>query len=110
MLRPLFALAVFTVATSSVRADKYNAYAGPNTWGPVVALKGHLGAATYTLEASPVGDTQIIGEVTYVSDGGHAVTRQFNGTITFRVGKFVGAPTVRFKEIPLGSAVTVSTK
>lgn len=108
MLRSLFTLAVLTVANGSACADRYDAYAGPTVWGPGVALKGHLGAATYTLEATPLGDTKVIGEVTYVGEGGKTVTPQFNDTITFRVGEYVGQPTVRFKGIPFGSAVTVT--
>jgi hypothetical protein len=98
---------VCLLLTASARAETYNAYAGPNTWGPAVQVKGHVGSVTYTITYSAVGNTSVIGEVTYQGPGGQ-VTKHFNGSITFTTGRVVGAPTVRFRGIPFGSAVRVT--
>src|SRR5262245_13462017 len=70
----------------TARAETYNAYAGPNTWGPALQVKGHVGSVTYTISYSAVGNTSVIGEVTYDGPGGQ-VTKQFNGSITFTTGR-----------------------
>src|SRR5262245_3496274 len=97
----LSSMVLAMAATDSAKAaDVYNAYAAPNTWGPAVALRAHLGPATYTVSYDALGKTSVIGEVTYYGPDGRWVTRQFFGSITFRTGNGVDAPTVRFKGTP----------
>jgi hypothetical protein len=103
----LTAVALWAGAASA-RADTYNANASPNTWGPPVAIKAHLGGATYTISYSALGNTTVLGEVTYTGPDGRDVTRTFHGSITFRTGLVVAQPSVRFKGVPFGSAVRVT--
>jgi hypothetical protein len=88
--------------------DYFNAYAAPNVWGPKLTLRAHLGKATYTVSYKAVGKTQVIGQVTYWATKNKEVTKEFNGSITFTTADVVATPTVRFKGIPLGSAVKVT--
>lgn len=103
---PVLAATVCLLLTVSARAETYNAYAGPNTWGPALQLN-HIGSVTYTISYSALGKTSVIGEVTYEGPGGQ-VTKQFNGSITFTTGRVVAAIKVRFKGTPFGSAVRVT--
>jgi hypothetical protein len=98
---------VWLLLTTFARADTYNVYAPPNTWGQALQVKGHIGSVTYTISYSALGNTSVIGEVTYAAANNRMVTRQFNGSITFRT-EGVGAPRVRFKGTPFGSAVRVT--
>jgi hypothetical protein len=108
-LLPLgFALAIAFVAASPANAATiFNAYAAPGVYGPTYNLPGHLGPATYTVSYKVLGKTSVTGEVTYVDGKGKLVIQPFFGSITFRTGKFVAQPKVRFRGVPTGSVVTV---
>jgi hypothetical protein len=110
MLKNSVALGLALFLAQVCPADTYNAYAPPNAWGTPVALRAHLGAATITISYRVVGDTVVVGEVAYFNKDGNEVKEMFNGEITIRTGNVVAQPKVRFKGIPLGSAVTVTTK
>jgi hypothetical protein len=104
----LVAAAVAAGTNSASAVDRYYAYAGPNTWGPSVGLKTHVGAVNYTVSYTALGNTSVVGEVSFYGPDGRPVTRQFNGSITFRTGNIISSPTVKFKGAPFGSAVNVT--
>ncbi len=105
----LLASLVVCLAVLPSDADTFNAYAGPNAWGPPVQLNAHLGPVTYTVSTTTVvGKTVVVGEVTYTNAEGRTVTQKFSKSITFRTGNVVDRPTVRFKGNPTGSAVRIS--
>lgn len=101
------ALAVVTTGAASA-ADYYNAQAGPNIWGEPIAVCAHLGPAPYTITYHALGNTSVIGEVTYYDPNGCQVTREFNGVISFRTGNVVASPKVRFKGTPFSCGVKVT--
>jgi hypothetical protein len=85
----------------------FAAYAPPMLWGPSVAVASHLGAVTYTIEYSAVGDTLVMGRVTYWKGegGGRKVTEEFRDRTTITTSNSVGTVECEFKGVPLGSAV-----
>jgi hypothetical protein len=105
----LIALLAFTTQTAYA-VDLHDAYAPPAKYGPTLSLRAHLGTATYSISYEAVGSTKVIGEVTYINAKGKEVTEEFNGSITIKCGNVVAQPKVRFKGIPLGSAVKVTVK
>lgn len=110
MVRRGFALVLVAALAGSGRSESYDAYAAPNTWGPPVLLKAHLGPINYAVSYRAVGKTQVVGEVSYLGPDGREVVQQFNGSVAFRTGNVAAQPTVRFKGVPFGSAVVVTTR
>jgi hypothetical protein len=88
------------------------AQALPNTFGPQVDVVSHLGSVAVSLSAKPLGKTTIVGEIEYWAspEDKETTKKQFYGDIQIRTGKVVGVVKVRFKGIPLGSAVEVTVK
>jgi len=74
--------------------------APPNVFGPWQTIASYGGEVQYTLSASPLGDTQIFGEVRFGAE-----TRSFADHITFRTRNEWSNVDVRFKGIPLGTAI-----
>lgn len=104
-------LGVLLLWQPSYAVDQELAYAAPaGKFGPDLALRAHLGKATYTISYKAVGKTLVLGEVDYYNEAGKLVTEPFNGTITIKTGNVVAQPKVRFKGIPTGSAVNVTVK
>jgi hypothetical protein len=116
MISPLHSLSAVCVCLAVALAltgpsnadDRLTAQAGPNVWGPKLNIRSHLGKATYTVSYKAVGNTLVVGEITYWQTKDRQVTKEFNGSITFTTADVSGTPTVRFKGIPLGSVVNVS--
>jgi hypothetical protein len=102
----LTACAALLLTACAARAETLNAYAAPNAWGPVTYLEAYLGPVTYTVRYEALGKTVVVGEVTYEGPKGRVV-KEFNGSVTFRTHG-AGRPSVRFKGLPLGSAVRVT--
>jgi len=102
---PLHADAFEAYAAPSV-ADTFDAFAPPNVWAQY-PLKGHIGPACYQVTLRPVGKTVVVGQVEYYSASGQLVVQDFQGTVMFCVGNFVGQPKIRLKGVPFGSVVTV---
>ena len=83
------------------------AYAAPNFWGPKVTVASHIGSVTYTIAYEAVGDTLVLGQVTYWKGpgGGRQVTEQFRDETTITTSNSVANVECEFKGIPFGSAV-----
>lgn len=83
----------------------YNDYAPPLTWGIWKYLTSNLGTVKYLVTASPVGSTDLTGEVKYVGPSGVIVQQQFAQSIQFTAGPDAGSVEVRFMGNPYGTAV-----
>jgi hypothetical protein len=106
-------LILATAALSSpatARAASYSAYAGPNVFGPWIQVGAYLGSVQYSVSASPVGKTAIMGEVRYYGTDGQLKVESFYGSKTVTTCDCVGTLQVRFKGLPLGTAVNVDVK
>jgi hypothetical protein len=101
------AAGLMLIATT-VHAATFSAYAGPNVFGPWTQIGSHAGAITYTINASPVGNTAIVGEVAYFAADGQRKVEPFYGSTVIRTCNCYATVQVRFKGIPLGSAVNVN--
>jgi hypothetical protein len=95
------------VTTEAGAARMFDAYAPPGAYSPWYNLPVHVGPVTYTISYEVLDKTSITGEVKYTDANGEEVTMPFDGTITFRTGKFPTVPQVRFRGMPFGSAVRV---
>lgn len=91
-------------ATRGERRE-FSAYAGPMIFGPWVNVASHIGTATFSISAEPLGSTVIVGEVRYFGSDGTQKTESFNQSVTVRTGNSIANVEVRFKGVPLGSAV-----
>lgn len=87
------------------RLNRFNAYAGPSTWGPWTQIAAHGGPVTYTITAKPVGSTVIVGRVKYFGRDGKQHIETFRGSTTITTGNSWATVRVSFKGIPTGSAV-----
>jgi len=84
----------------------FNIWAPPNFFGPWVIVASHGGVVRYTIQASAVGSTLVIGEVKYYSQTGERI-EQFRDVARITTGNAWANVRVRFKGIPLGSSVEV---
>jgi hypothetical protein len=85
--------------------SSFTAYAPPLFFGPWSVATSHTGRARVRLSASPIGDTEIFGEVRYYDSSNTQVVKSWHRQITFDVGDSYANIEVRFKGVPLGSAV-----
>ena len=104
----LGALTTGLLLTPTAHASTYSAYAGPNVFGPWIQIGAHAGAVAYSIKATPVGSTTIVGEVAYFGVDGQRKVEPFYGSTVIRTCHCVGTIQVHFKGIPTGSAVTVT--
>lgn len=88
----------------STLSRTFNAYAGPNVWGPWVQIAAHGGSVGYSISYEAVGSTLVIGAVYYYGSGGW-VTQQFRDSISIRTGNVWATVHVCFRGTPFGSAV-----
>lgn len=88
-------------------ARNFIGYAGPLLWGPSVTVATHIGSVTYTIEYNAVGDTVVMGRVTYWkgSGAGRKVTEEFRDSTTITTSNSVATVECEFKGVPLGSTV-----
>jgi hypothetical protein len=100
-------LAAIAAVPSLARAGTHHAYAPPNVFGPWVQVGAHSGAASFSISASPVGSTAIVGEVRYYGADGRLRIEPFYGPKSIQTCNCYGTVQVRFKGVPLGSAVDV---
>lgn len=93
--------------SQAFQARAFVGYAAPNVWGPSVTVATHLGVVTYTIEYEAVGDTLVLGQVTYWKGpgAGRKVTEQFRDSTTITTANAVATVDCEFKGIPLGSTV-----
>ncbi len=83
----------------------YNAYAPPNFWGDWVTIASQTGMASFTITASPVGDTLLRGRVKYYKTARDQSTDEFLDSITIHCGDSINNIEVSFMGIPMGTAV-----
>jgi len=94
-------------ARSNLALRTFAAYAAPMIWGPDVVVASHIGSATFTISYEAVGDTLVMGRVTYYKgdDAGQKVTEEFRDETTITTSNSVANVVCDFKGIPTGSAV-----
>ncbi len=93
---------------STAHAEDHIVQAGPNVFGRWYQVGAHAGAVTYTITATPIGGSSIDGEVLYFgADGRQHQDRLVRYTV-IRTCDCVGTVKVRFRGIPLGTAVKVT--
>jgi len=84
----------------------FSAYAPPFVFGPWMTAIGGLGFATgLRIDVTPVGDTTVFGEVRYYNEASQETVQPFQGTIYISTCNCLQNVEVRFKGVPLGSAV-----
>ena len=85
----------------------FNGYAPPNFWGSWVTVASHIGSVSYRISYSAVGSTLVVAQVEYWkgSGGGSKVVEDFRDTTSITTSNSVANVRVRFKGVPLGSAV-----
>lgn len=108
----LFSLAVLPVlmaapAAQALETKEYGAYAPPNAWGAWTNAGSNWGRETLTIRADPLGKTLVLGEVRYYDATGKPVVQPFRGAVRITTGDVAAVVEVRFKGVPLGSAVRV---
>jgi hypothetical protein len=101
-------LAAIAGVASTAHAATYHAYAPPNAFGVWVQVGAHANATAFSISATPVGATSIVGEVRYFGVDGREKIEPFIGSTVIRTCNCVATVQVRFKGIPLGSAVDVN--
>ena len=76
-------------------------------WGPDTNVASHIGSVTFTITYDAVGDTLVMGRVTYYkgADAGQLVTEEFRDETTITTSNSVANVVCCFKGIPTGSAV-----
>jgi hypothetical protein len=91
----------------TLSARSFVGYAAPMTWGPDVTVASHIGSVTFKISYEAVGDTLVMGRVTYYKgDGaGAKVTEEFRDETTITTSNSVANVICDFKGIPTGSAV-----
>lgn len=89
--------------------SRLSGYAAPMIWGPDVVIGSHIGSVTYTISYEAVGDTVVLGRVTYFkgSGSGSKVTEEFRDETTITTSNSVATVVCDFKGIPTGSAVNI---
>lgn len=89
-------------------ATAFVGYAGPMMWGADVVVASHIGSVKYTISYEVVGDTLVLGRVTYFKGaaGGIQVTEEFKDETSITTAKSVANVICSFKGIPIGSAVS----
>lgn len=104
-------LATATLSSSvTARAASYSAYAGPGVFGSWTQVGAYLSSVRFSISASPVGKTAIVGEARYYGTDGQLKVEPFYGSTTVTTCNCVGTLQVRFKGLPLGTAVNVDVK
>lgn len=85
----------------------FSAYAPPMAWGPEVTVASHMGSVTYNISYRALGNTLVLGKVTYYKGPGNQdrVTEQFTHKTTITTSNSMANVLVRFRGVPLGSAV-----
>lgn len=85
----------------------FAAYAAPMIWGPDTNVGSHIGSITFTITYEAVGDTLVMGRVTYYkgAGAGQLVTEEFRDETTITTSNSVANVICSFKGIPTGSAV-----
>ena len=69
-------------------------------------IASHIGTVPYTIDYQAVGDTLVLAQVRYFAAGsGAQVTVDFSGSISIVTSNSIANIEVRFKGVPLGSAV-----
>jgi hypothetical protein len=87
---------------------RYKVWAPPNVFGDWYEVGAHTAARSFKITARPIGSTAIVGEVHYFAEDGRETIEPFTREIMIRTGNFVAPVKVRFKGIPLGTAVEVN--
>jgi hypothetical protein len=83
----------------------FAAYAGPSTWGEWVEIASHLGDVSYTITASPVGNTVLRCRVRYYKEVNNQVTEEWRSDVKIKTANVVANVEVSFMGVPFGSAV-----
>lgn len=89
--------------TFGFSCNQFDAYAPPLVYGPYEVIAEHIGSIHYSGSASPVGDTNLHGEVRYYGEGW--VEEGFIGEFAFTTGNAVATVKTHFKGNPFGTAV-----
>ena len=92
---------------ASLTARTFSGYAPPLFWGPSVHVASHIGSVTYAIDYEAIGDTLVLGRVTYFkgSGGGQKVTEEFRDSTTITTSNSVATVELEFKGIVTGSTV-----
>jgi hypothetical protein len=101
------AVRVTDAGAAALPARNFTAYAPPMIWGPDTTVASHIGTVTFTITYEAVGDTLVMGRVTYYKgpDAGQLVTEEFRDETTITTSNSVANVVCNFKGIPTGSAV-----
>ena len=83
------------------------AWAAPSMWGPWKNIRSHYGEEYINIDYEPIGDTIVYAEVKYFDKSNNEVVKPFFGSISFKTGDSIANIYVRFKGIPMGSAVRI---
>jgi hypothetical protein len=93
--------------SAAAASRTFAAYAAPMIWGPDANVGSHLGSVTFTITYEAVGDTLVMGRVTYYKGegAGQLVTEEFRDETTITTSNSVANVICNFRGIPTGSAV-----
>jgi len=101
---PIEELNNYNIANASSLIERFNSYAPPNVWGVWNQVASHGGRITFNISYKTLGDTVVYGQVNYYSEDDWK-TEDFFESVTIRTGNAWAQVKVRFKGVPLGSAV-----
>ena len=83
----------------------YTSYAPPMVWGTAwQKISSHIGVRTFTIKASPIGDTELFSKVKYYAIGGFDST-EFADEETLSTGNALAQVSVKFKGVVSGTGV-----
>ena len=87
--------------------QRHQIYAPPMIYGPWRQIAAHGGPVAFDISVTPVGDTQIVGEVRYTNRTGEKTVDRFIGDVSIRTGNVWDKIEVRLKGVPTGSSCYV---
>ena len=95
-------------ADANLLSRDFTGDAPPMIWGPDVTVASHIGSVTFTITYEAVGDTLVLGRVTYYkgAGAGSKVIEEFRDETTITTSDSVANVLCDFKGVPTGSAVT----
>ncbi|MDE1464033.1 hypothetical protein [Spartinivicinus poritis] len=84
---------------------RFAGYAPPMVWSPQTSIMGHIGSARFKIDIKTLGDTLVHSLVRYWGTSERWQETQFNGSISIRTGNAAASVYMKYKGVPLGSAV-----
>ncbi|MCX4027788.1 hypothetical protein H0A36_25205 [Endozoicomonas sp. SM1973] len=84
---------------------RFAGYAPPMVWSPQTSIMGHIGSTSFKIDIKTLGSTLVHSLVRFWGPSERWQEKQFNGSTSIRTGDAAASVYMRYKGVPLGSAV-----